>query len=532
MKKKGIVSSLLVLLLVMIFQMPVFADNSRPNESKQVVIRVEEYRYGTGQLILPYFMLQNESGEEVTCLKAEKEEFHYIDYIYQFADNETYTYKLYSDEKKTDFLGEGKFTADQDNRESLTLSNVDFSNVIDRYVGQEVKVKVLHQDGRAFTASEDDALVFYLPSYDGDSYYNFEIVPNDTKNYVTQKGHFYVYTEGGAFKQLNLSDNVHYSLMKRHEFIAKVPKGAEIYHTAQSHFYMARDYEGLEKLEKESAQDEQYDYYKSEYEGNFMLRQSGKVTRYCSFQNEGKGSNFGGRWDTSGDTDIFTFRELTDNPKQVIRNETYQTANYFEANVMSNADMSRALELKTGEYYDLVPLRGWQAVNTTGSNIYYDPEYHYITLGDAAQTEVTDDDLIGQYGRIHAKGKGTSLVLYSYDAMEWVTEVSALRDPYGFFLYSALYPENTGVQVVQVDKVESGISLNVGLNDLDTVYYLENQTDATGTMTKNADHAVYTFHPESSYGDTLSVRVHDPYQVENGKLNIADEANWLDDSSY
>ncbi|MFR0790966.1 MAG: hypothetical protein ACLSHW_10380 [Lachnospiraceae bacterium] len=56
---------------------------------------------------------------------------------------------------------------------------------------------------------------------------------------------------------------------------------------------MARDYENLEKLEKESVNDPNYDYYKTDYEGAFMLRQDGKVTRFCSFELEGKKSNFG-----------------------------------------------------------------------------------------------------------------------------------------------------------------------------------------------------------------------------------------------
>lgn len=530
MKKKHFFGLVFLLLLLLSVQIPVFAKQ-KSKDTQQVVITTERYTYKrgqSGQSVLPFLVLKDENGEQLESVKSWDTTSLERNNQYELSVG-TYEYRLYSQKDGIDFGG-GEFSVEKDTSK-ITLRCIEMHGIVQSNYRDQMTAKVSHQDGRVFIPSSEDSYNFYLPCYDGDSYYNFELVPNDTENYVTQRGHFYNYAVGGAFKQLNLSDQHYYRLMKKHEFVAKVPKGTEICHTSQSRFYMARDYENLEKLEKESVNDPNYDYYKTDYEGAFMLRQDGKVTRFCSFELEGKKSNFGS-WSKDGDVDVFTFRELKNNSKQVIRNDTYGEANYFEANVMSNADMSRALNIDQGTYYDLAPLRTWQTVNNTGSNVHYDPEFHYTVLGNAVQVEVTDDDPIGQYGRIEAKQSGTSVVLYTYDAMEWVTELADLQDSNGFFLYSAMYPENTGTQIVQVGKTDSGINLNVNLDDLDTVYWLASQTDETGKKTEKDDHAVYTFKPESSYGDTLSVRVHDPYQIENGVLNISDEANWLDDSQY
>ena len=531
---KRIISLIFAVTMLMVFGMTSFAASdvkkTQSDGTQEVVITAERYWYkrGQGGMVTPFLVLKNDKGEQISYSDSWDTRALESNYKYEIPTG-TYEYRLYSEEGGVDFGG-GQLHITEDTSE-VDLKLIHIWSIVYATVRDQMTATVTHQDGRTFIPSTEDYYNFYLPCYDGDSYYNFELIPNDTENYAVQKGHFYNYKKGGAFKQLNLSDQHDYRLMKRHEFIVKVPKGLEICHTSQSRFYMARDYEKLEKLEAESASDADYDYYKTDYEGTFMLRQAGKVTRFCSFESEGKKTTFG-TWSKDGDTDVFTFRELKDNPKQVIRNETYVEKNYFEANVMSNADMSRALEIEEGTYYDLAPLRAWQTVNTTGSNIHYDPEFHYTVLGDSVQVDVTDDDPIGQYGRIQAKKSGTSVVLYTYDAMEWITELTSLQDSYGFFLYSAMYPENTGTQVVQVGKQDTGIDLNVELDDLDTVYWLASQTDEMGKKTEKDDHATYTFKPESSYGDTLSVRVHDPYQIENGKLNIADEENWLDDSKY
>lgn len=470
--------------------------------------------------VLPELKLTDKNGKIIETLNSTQGTSE-VTNIYELEKG-SYDYVLYSDSNVT--LGRGSLEVKTETTK-VYLHSMNFRPLIYGPDRGKMSVKVTHQDGREYTSGNADEYVFYVPADEGDSYYIYSLIPDDSEKYVTQNGHVYVYSGSDeVFKSMNLSDGHLYSLMKKHEFVAKVPKGTELYHVDQSRFYMARDYEPLKKLEEKSEQDTEYDYYQSEYEGKFMLRQTGKVTRFCDFD-ENKGSF--GSW--NAEKDEFTFRKLTDNEKQITRDKN----GYFEANVTSSKDSSRSMNLNIGSYYDLVTLRGWQAISNSGGNAHFDPEFHYMVLGNAVTVGKTDDDLLWQFGRIKAENVGTSVVLYTYDAMEWLSEQDNARDEYKYTCYSAMWPENTGVQIVQVGQPDSGINDNIELDDFDTIYWLESQTNADGSIVQVDDHGEYSFTPTSSYtGDTLSVRVHDPYQIENGNLNISDETNWQDESKY
>ena len=81
------------------------------------------------------------------------------------------------------------------------------------------------------------------------------------------------------------------------------------------------------------------------------------------------------------------------------------------------------------------------------NNYHNDPDWHYVVLGGkTVSVEVTEDDKIGQFGRIHANGKGTALVAFYYDAVE----TSSLTSDTGSYLYSALLPELAGIRLVLI----------------------------------------------------------------------------------
>ena len=254
MKKKHFFGLVFLLLLLLSVQIPVFAKE-KSKDTQQVVITTERYIYKrgqSGQTVLPFLVLKDENGEQLESVKSWDTTSLERNNQYELSVG-TYKYRLYSQKDGIDFGG-GEFSVEKDTSK-ITLRLIEMHGIVQSNYRDQMTAKVSHQDGRVFIPSSEDSYNFYLPCYDGDSYYNFELVPNDTENYVTQRGHFYNYAVGGAFKQLNLSDQHDYRLMKKHEFVAKVPKGTEICHTSQSRFYMARDYENLEKLEKESVND-------------------------------------------------------------------------------------------------------------------------------------------------------------------------------------------------------------------------------------------------------------------------------------
>lgn len=525
--KKKLLRTLPLMLLLVLF-LPFFSVKvwAKEEGKHQIVVTLDEASWidsSGSNKELPGLKIVDEKGKIVEALKSRQSSDEII-YTYEVEQGD-YQYIVYGSSDRT--FGEGSLKIENDTSK-IYLHSMDFKAIIYSPALGKMSVSVIHQDGTVYTPGNVSKYLFYVPAYDGESYYNYSLIPSDSEKYVTQKGHVYVYAGSDAvFKSMNLSDSHLYQLMERHEFIAKVPKGVEIYHIDQARFYMARDYYPLKKLEERSAEDPDYDYYQTDYEGQVMLRQTGKVTRYCDFWEYNRKNGDFGNWNE--EKTEFTFRALTDNDKQITRDKN----SYYEANVTSSKDSSQSMELEQGTYYDLIAMRGWQAIANAAGNIHFDPEFHYTVLGNAVTVEKTEDDLVWQFGRIKAKNPGVSVVLYTYDAMEWLSNDSKIWDEYGYTCYSAMWPENTGVQIVQVGQPESGIEDNINLDDFDTIYWLESQTNADGTTVQVDDHGEYTFTPTSSYkSDTLAVRVHDPYQIENGILNISDEENWQDDSKY
>ncbi|MBR3431392.1 MAG: DUF4430 domain-containing protein [Clostridia bacterium] len=433
------------------------------------------------------------------------------------AQSGEYQYEVYADFSDGEYsLGKGEFYITNNSKE-IWLAYTNIGDLINNSAYQNLRIELKHQDGRSFSSSPGGSM-YFVPAYNGDSYYTFKIIPNDLENYVTYTGHFYVYENSGnsVFKQLNLSDLHKFDLMPRKEYALKVPEDTKAFFVDQAHFYMAWDYEALEKNEAASNSDPDFDYYSADHLGTLLLIQPGRVIRYCDLNDN---TNIG-TWNE--DQSVLTISALKTDPYQVNRD-------YYEANFMLNTDYSRSLSISSGAYFDLIPLRCWQAVGSITGNDYVDPMYHYIVLGDSVTVEQTEDDYLWQYGRIRAKEAGISLVIFSYDALEW--KGGSYADEYGLHCYSALWPENTGVQVVKVDTSETGIHDNIDLNCLDTVYFLRNQTDEFGNTVHHDDFAIYTFSPTSDKGENISVRVHDPYMIENGVLNY-NEDNWLADEHW
>lgn len=373
-----------------------------------------------------------------------------------------------------------------------------------------------------FTATgSNENTTFIVPAYEGDCYYTWSFEPEDD-SILPQTGHVYIYGDEG-FAPLNLSDGGTIPYMQKNIVTVRAPKGMEVFLTSQLKFYMARDYQKCTPTNS----DEQFDYYTMHAPTTttgssqiFMLRQDGKATRYGFAEQVGV-------WNE--DKTVLTLRELTGDPYQINRDQSY-----FDANIMTNLPTDSQIELSTGEYFDLVPLRAWQAVGSISGNNYQDPPYNYYVIGDSVEVTVTEDDEIGQYGRITAVKPGVSLVLFSYEAMEWLANTTSDTDEYKLLLYSALWPELTGIAVVKVDQGETGIKTNIDMTEGRTVYFLRSQTSATGVTEERDSYATYSFTPTSSTDDDISVRVHSPIMVEDGSLPswVTSTTNWLKDKKW
>ncbi len=424
----------------------------------------------------------------------------------------TYNYEAVSADGGTSY-GSGSFTVDTDGQ-AIGLRQVHFGHVT-QDIDEGFDMTMTSSDETVAFPHGDEDVSFVVPVLDGDGYYYYSLIPDDVVTYVGYTGHVYVYWAEGAlwFGDLNTSDANKLRLVENNPITVKAPTGMEVRWTSQLKFYMVRDYTAPTYLYSDGG----YDYYSMNYpisagsNDSFMLRQDGKVTRYGL-------ADAVGTW--NADETVLTLRELLDDPYQLHRDQ-----GYYEANFMCNLPHSKQLSLQTGEYFDLVALRGWQAVTEVAGNAHQDPEFHYTVIGDSVEVTVTEDDEIGQVGRIKAVQPGVSVVVFTYDAMEWYAADFNMRDEYGLICYSALWPENTGVAIVKVDDDgTTEISTNISMYEYDTLYFTKTMTDATGVTEQVDSYAEYTFTPDA-VGE-IAVRVHDPYMVENGQLNITNETDW------
>lgn len=421
----------------------------------------------------------------------------------------------------------GKFIVTDETTE-LNLHSVTFSNVSPTHWNTEKKetdrlpelgTLTLYDEKQQneYWHATDSVYQYVVPANSGDNYYIFKFSPFD-ENYLSIEGHFYVYGETN-FGRLNLSDSGNIPYLEKKYITIKAPIGMEIFTTWQLKFYTARNWQSYKAYKTENG----YNYYKVPEGFTYMLRQEGKVTRYTK--------NLDGDW--NADHTEVTVSPLEDNPTQVNRD---QEKNGIYASMLTNLPENSEIDLDVGEYFDLVPLRAWQAIEDGTVNEHNDPEWHYVVIGgksDVVSVEITEDDKIGQFGRIHANGKGSALVAFYYDAVE----TGSITSGSSRYTYSALLPELTGIAVVRVgeETSQTEITSNIDMIEGRTVYYIKSQTGEDGVSYDMNDSAKYTFTPTAeTNGNTekiTSVRVLKPITVTDGKLS-SNPSNWLKGSSW
>ena len=202
------------------------------------------------------------------------------------------------------------------------------------------------------------------------------------------------------------------------------------------------------------------------------------------------GTAVSGTADTTGETDVYTFdltngtkyvyrasgtglvtsagvftaatakktmdltADMAGSPGAITRSGTIDTADIR----LSGVDYTGSLALTVGGSARLTPLRMWQIANdtivTSRHGYALEPDFHYSVVNVDGSNVVSVDDS----GKITATGTGTAIVLVTYDALhvgslEWGVNSGET--------FSAIWPENTGVVVVEVgDNASAGPAVN------------------------------------------------------------------------
>lgn len=191
------------------------------------------------------------------------------------------------------------------------------------------------------------------------------------------------------------------------------------------------------------------------------------------------------------------------------KNTIYHFENniYDRAGIYLNINTKGYKNMAVGETFELNSFRNWFAIESFMNAKVALPEMHYQVIdvnGNASDVvTITPNALNSNVAVMEAKHEGTAIVLVTYDAMTHMNGQTSTAS----HRFSAIWPELTGVFVVNVGADGSAIQTNMNLDRMDAVIEKDEarQLDAehdilfyTGT-----EGASYSFKPEA--GCTVSV---------------------------
>ncbi len=206
-------------------------------------------------------------------------------------------------------------------------------------------------------------------------------------------------------------------------------------------------------------------------------------------------------------------------PKQV-NHDPHANSGYETGDIYVNINPQNYLRLNVGDTFDAHAMRTWQLTSDVINNYFMEPDFHYtvLTLDGKPSTGVLEiESLPGSaWADIKAVGKGTAIVLVTYDAIRYSKYDCATKlqsDVNGGQYWGAIWPENTAAYVVTVGETESAVVPNMTVNEKynadtkklaganvdaehDVFYYLESEPGYR-----------FTFKPENAVSVTMAYPV-------------------------
>lgn len=142
----------------------------------------------------------------------------------------------------------------------------------------------------------------------------------------------------------------------------------------------------------------------------------------------------------------------------VTTNDGYETGDIFV-----NINEQGYKTMKSGDSFKALGLRTWQLTDDQANNYFIEPDFHYTVLDLEGKPSSGVIEITQKQGScwadLKAVGKGTAIVLVTYDAIKLNQYKSNAWKPYmGGEFWSAIWPENTAAYVVSVDETPSKVN--------------------------------------------------------------------------
>lgn len=326
----------------------------------------------------------------------------------------------------------------------------------------------------------------------GDTY-TVEYIPSEEQK---EEGYM-VYT--AIVTVTNSTANVSGSIPMGRVYSITIPKEADLFVGKKYAHYVA--FSEIEPSSvKEADGKKEYEFFLANSQTyNYRVSQPGKLTTAAIFT-------------MSSSLDPLEITEETlniDDPKR-IDHDVKSNEGLNVGDILLNINAQGHLKLNQGDEYRLISNRNWQLSDNSTNNYFIEPDFYYTVVnenGTVDNSVVTVDSK----GKVKAIGKGTAIVLVTYDAI-YLPEDGTNKDKayWGGPFFGAIWPENTGVFMVTVNGENTSITSHITINESLNSNALKLAGDAV-----DAEHDVfyylndtegydYTFTPEGTNTVTLA----------------------------
>lgn len=219
----------------------------------------------------------------------------------------------------------------------------------------------------------------------------------------------------------------------------------------------------------------------------------------------------------------FTTEDYTAFAPSTINHDVTANKGYETGDIFVNINAAGYLPLQIGESYMAHAMRTWSLTDSSAGNNFVEPDFHYtvINLDGTPSTGVIEIDNANTcdnpWSRIKAVGKGTVIVLVTYDAIAAARYSAAngvtTRSEYmGGEYWGAIWPENTAAYVVSVGETASTAVPNMLINETyntgalkvagkyidsehDVLYFLDSEDGAKYTFTPSGVASIELAYP-------------------------------------
>lgn len=290
----------------------------------------------------------------------------------------------------------------------------------------------------------------------GNSYYA-ELIPNEAHR---AEGYMSLYKSG----TLTFGATVSGAIPMGKDYTLTVPENAEFYlGIKNAHFTSFKDIKpeqtevsgGVKTLTFRLADKQVYNY-RTWKEGG--LTQGGYFTMYID--------------ETKCPALAFTDADYEAFGAKTIKHDVAWNKGYETGDIFVNINERGHLQMNVGDTFDAHAMRTWQLTDNSTNNYFIEPDFHYTVIdlnGNPSEGVIEIDNAdttTDPWSTIKAVGKGTAIVLVTYDAIGLNYYSSATKNAYmGGEYWSAIWPENTAAYVVTVGEETASIQPNMLVNE-------------------------------------------------------------------